>query len=43
MAAVEVGLLAALTDQAVLNELGDADRASPSVPPSSLRTISPRP
>jgi hypothetical protein len=24
-------------------ELGDADRASPSVPPSSLRTVSPRP
>jgi mannitol/fructose-specific phosphotransferase system IIA component (Ntr-type) len=40
---VRGGLLAARTEQALLNELGDADRASPSVPPSSLRTVSPRP
>ena len=40
---VRAGLLAARTEQAVLNELGDADRVSPSVPPSSLRTVSPRP
>ena len=40
---VRAGLLAARTEQAVLNELGDADRASPSVPPSSLRTVSRRP